>query len=150
MCGGKILDAPCSRVGHIYRQFMPYSMPPGTNINRVSAYFLMSLMIVCVLLPQFIVISQNFKRVAEVWMDEYKEYFYKKRPFVRNIDPGDLEVQKNLRQKLKCKSFQWFMTDVAPDIVKFYPPVIPEPAAWGKVSRFMSFALRKFCICVFI
>ena len=77
---------------------------------------------------------QNFKRVIEVWMDEYKEYFYKKRPYVRKIDPGDLDKQKQLRKDLKCKSFKWFMTEVAPDIVKHYPPVLPEPAAWGKVS----------------
>nr|CAB3248262.1 polypeptide N-acetylgalactosaminyltransferase-like 6 [Phallusia mammillata] len=107
MCGGRILDAPCSRVGHIYRKFMPYSLPKGTNINK------------------------NFKRVVEVWMDEYKEYFYKKRPYVRNIDPGPLEKQKNLRESLQCKSFDWFMKQVAPDIFKHYPPVMPEPAAWG-------------------
>ena len=67
-------------------------------------------------------------------MDEYKEYFYKKRPFARSIDPGDLSVQHQLRKDLECKSFHWFMTEIAPDIVKHYPPVIPSPAAWGKVS----------------
>uniref|UniRef100_H2ZNJ1 Polypeptide N-acetylgalactosaminyltransferase n=1 Tax=Ciona savignyi TaxID=51511 RepID=H2ZNJ1_CIOSA len=111
MCGGKILDAPCSRVGHIYREFMPYSLPRGTNINK------------------------NFKRVAEVWMDEYKEYFYKKRPHVRSIDPGDLSKQKALRERLQCKSFDWFMKEVAPDILKHYPPVVPHPAAWGMLSN---------------
>ncbi|XP_078481199.1 polypeptide N-acetylgalactosaminyltransferase-like 6 [Ciona intestinalis] len=111
MCGGKILDAPCSRVGHIYREFMPYSLPPGTNINK------------------------NFKRVAEVWMDEYAEYFYKKRPHVRGIHPGDLSKQKALRELLECRSFDWFMKEVAPDIIKHYPPVMPEPAAWGMLSN---------------
>jgi len=66
-------------------------------------------------------------------MDEYKEYFYKKRPHVRNIDTGPLEKQIELRNKLNCKSFHWFMTEIAPDIVKHYPPVMPAPAAWGKV-----------------
>ncbi|XP_076816066.1 polypeptide N-acetylgalactosaminyltransferase 10-like [Clavelina lepadiformis] len=107
MCGGKILDAPCSRVGHIYREFMPYSLPKGTNINK------------------------NFKRVAEVWMDEYKEYFYNKRPHVRHIDPGDLSKQKKLREDLQCKSFDWFMNEIAPDLLKHYPPIVPSPAAWG-------------------
>ena len=69
-------------------------------------------------------------------MDEYKEYFYKKRPYVRAIDPGDLEEQKALRQRLQCKSFKWFMTEVAPDIVKYYPPELPKPTRWGKVRSF--------------
>lgn len=66
-------------------------------------------------------------------MDEYKEYFYKKRPFVRNINPGNLVKQKQLRRDLMCKSFRWFMTEIAPDIVKHYPPVPPPSVAWGKV-----------------
>ena len=27
MCGGRMVDAPCSRIGHIYRKFMPYTLP---------------------------------------------------------------------------------------------------------------------------
>lgn len=30
-CGGKILDAPCSRIGHVYRKFSHYKMPQGDN-----------------------------------------------------------------------------------------------------------------------
>ena len=61
MCGGRMVDAPCSRVGHIYRKFVPYSVPVSGGVNY------------------------NFKRVAEVWMDEYKEFFYRRRPYVRNL-----------------------------------------------------------------
>ncbi len=28
-------------------------------------------------------LGKNYKRVAEVWMDEYKEYVYKNRPHYR-------------------------------------------------------------------
>ena len=102
MCGGRMVDAPCSRVGHIYRKFVPYSVPVSGGVNY------------------------NFKRVAEVWMDEYKEFFYRRRPYVRNLgkillssivghyknskslDCGDLTEAKALREKLKCKSFKWF------------------------------------------
>ncbi len=61
MCGGRILDSPCSRIGHIYRKFVPYTIPN----NRGPNY--------------------NYKRVAEVWMDEYAEFFYRRRPYVRKI-----------------------------------------------------------------
>ena len=61
MCGGRLVDAPCSRIGHIYRKFVPYTIPVSGGPNY------------------------NFKRVIEVWMDEYKEYFYKRRPSVRDL-----------------------------------------------------------------
>jgi len=111
MCGGRILDTPCSRVGHIYRQFVPYTIPTRSGVNR------------------------NYKRVAEVWMDEYKEFVYKKRPFMRNLDIGNIEDQKNLRKRLRCKSFDWFMTQVAPDIIKYYPAEVPPAVAWGDLSN---------------
>ena len=70
MCGGRMVDAPCSRVGHIYRKFVPYTVPVSGGVNY------------------------NFKRVAEVWMDEYKEFFYRRRPYVRNI--GKIKLKTNL------------------------------------------------------
>ena len=36
-CGGMMLDAPCSRIGHIYRKFAPFPNPGvGDFIGRVS------------------------------------------------------------------------------------------------------------------
>ena len=32
--------------------------------------------------------GKNHKRVMDVWMDEYKEFIYMRRPHYRNIDPG--------------------------------------------------------------
>ena len=77
---------------------------------------------------------QNYRRVAEVWMDEYKEFLYKRRPHYRTIDEGDISEQLAIREKLKCKPFKWFMENVAFDLVKVYPPVEPPSMAWGEVS----------------
>ncbi|GFW33875.1 polypeptide N-acetylgalactosaminyltransferase 10 [Trichonephila clavipes] len=82
----------------------------------------------------------NYKRVAEVWMDEYKEYLYMRRPHYRDIDVGNLTEQKNLRKRLNCKPFKWFIEIVAFDQPKKYPPVEPPDYAKGEVFCFPIFA----------
>lgn len=84
--------------------------------------------------PPLPLAPQNLKRVAEVWMDEYAEYIYQRRPEYRHLSAGDVAAQKKLRSSLNCKSFKWFMTKIAWDLPKFYPPVEPPAAAWGEVS----------------
>nr|XP_033783640.1 polypeptide N-acetylgalactosaminyltransferase 10 isoform X2 [Geotrypetes seraphini] len=111
MCGGKMEDIPCSRVGHIYRKYVPYKVPAGINI------------------------AKNLKRVAEVWMDEYAEYIYQRRPEYRHLSAGDVTSQKELRSKLHCKSFKWYMTEIAWDLPKYYPPVELPAAAWGEIRN---------------
>lgn len=66
-------------------------------------------------------------------MDEYKDYVYKRLPHMKNINTGDLKKQINLRNSLKCQSFKWFMDNVAPDMLNYYPPVIPSPYANGEI-----------------
>ncbi|XP_044011131.1 N-acetylgalactosaminyltransferase 6 [Aphidius gifuensis] len=111
-CGGQMYDAPCSRVGHIYRKFPPFPNPGRGDF-----------------------LGKNYKRVAEVWMDEYAEFIYRRRPHLRTLNPGDLTEQKALRNKLKCKSFKWFMDNIAFDLVEVYPPVEPDDFAYGEIRN---------------
>lgn len=53
MCGGSLEAIPCSHVGHLYRPAFPYSW--GTQKDTLI---------------------RNCLRVAEVWLDEYKEVYY--------------------------------------------------------------------------
>jgi polypeptide N-acetylgalactosaminyltransferase len=53
--------------------------------------------------------------------------------FYRNINPGDISKQLEIRKKLNCKPFKWFMEKVAYDLPKYYPPVVPPPYAQGEV-----------------
>ncbi|KAL0272785.1 UNVERIFIED_CONTAM: hypothetical protein PYX00_005629 [Menopon gallinae] len=119
-CGGQMVDAPCSRVGHIYRKFAPFPNPGKGDF-----------------------VGKNYRRVAEVWMDEYAEYLYKRRPHYRDIDPGDLTAQRAIREKLHCKPFKWFMENVAFDLPLKYPPIEPPDFGEGEIR---SIANKKLCV----
>lgn len=66
-------------------------------------------------------------------MDEYKEYLYLRRPRYRNLEVGDLSAQLEIRERLQCKPFKWFMKNIAFDLPKKYPPIEPPDFASGEV-----------------
>jgi len=69
-------------------------------------------------------------------MDEYKQYVYSRDPATyEGLDPGDLTRQRGIRERLKCKSFHWFMTEVAPDFLVKFPPVDPPSYASGVIQN---------------
>jgi len=62
-CGGTLVTAPCSHVGHIFRDTHPYKV--ATRNGKSSSIH-----------ETFM---RNSARLAEVWMDDYKQYFYQSR-----------------------------------------------------------------------
>jgi polypeptide N-acetylgalactosaminyltransferase len=56
MCGGTLEILPCSHVGHIFRKKSPYSWDIGKQNP----------------------LKNNLVRLAEVWMDDYKDIFFER------------------------------------------------------------------------
>lgn len=92
-CGGVLECMPCSRIHHIFRKGgHAYSLPHGH-------------------------VAKNKLRTAAIWMDEYA--FIVKEAIGANdgdaIEIGPLDHMIELRERLQCKSFDWFLKNVYPE-----------------------------------
>ncbi|XP_066912300.1 polypeptide N-acetylgalactosaminyltransferase 13-like [Clytia hemisphaerica] len=113
MCADGIEILPCSRVGHVFREHPPYVSPPGST-------------------------DHNSIRVAEVWLDEFKEIFYSSRTKLKPEMGGDVSDRKALRERLQCKSFKWYLQNIIPELE------VPDryPYARGDIMNLDA----KFCL----
>lgn len=70
MCGGTLEIATCSHVGHVFRKSTPYTFPGGTSK----------------------IVNHNNARLAEVWLDQWKYFYY-------NINPGSTNTSWRIKKK---------------------------------------------------
>jgi polypeptide N-acetylgalactosaminyltransferase len=100
MCHGRVATITCSRVGHVFKEF-PYQF----DGNKEE------------------IVQKNLIRVAETWMDGWKKYFYAttriypfKRFELNESEKKSLADRIQQRKDMKCKSFEWFMYNIMPEM----------------------------------
>ena len=114
MCGGSIEIAPCSHVGHVFRKASPYTFPRQGGVNHV--------------------LHTNLARVAKVWMDDHAAFYFKLNKLAKEeAELQDVSERVELRHRLKCHTFQWYLNNVWPE--NFMPAV---SRFYGKIRHQQS------------
>ncbi|XP_073534040.1 polypeptide N-acetylgalactosaminyltransferase 15 isoform X1 [Phyllobates terribilis] len=99
LCGGSLEIVPCSRVGHLFK-----NQTYNTYKNET--------------------LLKHKIRIAEVWMDSYKDIFYHnigKELVAKPIEISDVTELKQLRMRLGCKGFTWFLSNIDPAMSTTFP-----------------------------
>ncbi|XP_069816531.1 polypeptide N-acetylgalactosaminyltransferase 15 [Dendropsophus ebraccatus] len=92
LCGGSVEIVPCSRVGYLLK---------NQTHNKYQNETLL----------------ENKIRIAEVWLDTYKDIFYHnigKEVVTKLIERNDITELRQLRLRLGCKGFKSFLSDIDP------------------------------------
>lgn len=129
----------CSHVGHVYRDHTPYTFPRGSKET----------------------IAFNAVRMARVWLDGYQDVFDEvnsgKFIHIYNVylviidsiicvavseslrnDYGDVSARQQLRKRLQCKNFDWYLANIYPEAV------IPELLLFS--GSIVSAAYTAYCL----
>ncbi|XP_017100537.2 putative inactive polypeptide N-acetylgalactosaminyltransferase 12 [Drosophila bipectinata] len=126
--GGRVVQVPCSRVGHLEPRDQDYLRRFGDlNILGESK-------------------SRNLKRIIELWIDNpiLKDLVYRYQPHLKNKSEGDLSESQNSYKEHDCQSFMSFVDDVMPALLQITPRNRTDRGS-GSIRPFV---LDKSCLTV--
>uniref|UniRef100_A0ACB8FVG8 Uncharacterized protein n=1 Tax=Sphaerodactylus townsendi TaxID=933632 RepID=A0ACB8FVG8_9SAUR len=86
LCGGSVEILPCSHVGHVYRARIPYQLQEEDAVVK------------------------NKIRIAETWLDSFKDLFYEQNRnafLISEAGKPNCSERFQLQKRLGCKGFQW-------------------------------------------
>ncbi|BFZ07424.1 hypothetical protein BsWGS_10463 [Bradybaena similaris] len=109
LCGGQVEIVPCSKVGVIHFK----NGELGVSQISFSTYI------------------RSARRVAEIWLDDYKRFFFAVRPSARMQPKADITIQRKLKERLKCRNFKWYLTFIYPQL----QPLISDEVAYGHMQQ---------------
>ena len=115
LCGGQVLTHPCSRIAHVFK---PFSYRFDGDREKI--------------------VQKNLMRIAELWMGDWKKFFYAatyswefKHTYFTEKDKYTLQKRQNLKKRLGCREFDWYMKTIVPEI-----PTPPEDATYfGEIAN---------------
>ncbi|XP_064644757.1 N-acetylgalactosaminyltransferase 7-like [Lineus longissimus] len=110
-CGGRVEFVPCSHIAVLDKK-------QTTDFDSSNSS----------------TVHVNLKLIAMTWMDNIKANVYRTYPMLQHITIGDNSQMMTTRKRLKCKSFDWYMREVAYEVVDRFP-YLSETLAWGELTH---------------
>ncbi|XP_008264265.3 polypeptide N-acetylgalactosaminyltransferase 15 [Oryctolagus cuniculus] len=110
LCGGSVEILPCSRVGHVYRDWEAHS-----PLDQEAAL-------------------RSKVRLAETWLGSFKDTFYRHCPEATSLSQSeklDCPERLQLQRRLGCRTFHWFLANIYPELY----PSEPRPRFSGKLHN---------------
>ncbi|ALC44678.1 CG7304, partial [Drosophila busckii] len=124
---GKLLQVPCSHVGHLQPSDHRYLQRYGSVAQMGEQYF------------------KSLRRLVDFWLDEpkYQELAYEYQPQLLDTSSYNVSDNNTLNRDLLFHNFSWYLQHIAPDLLLHFPL---KPRADLATGLLRSNKLRDLCL----